>query len=139
MFSLPVGATRVSGGHLMYKFYLFWISSLNLNPSNIAFSNLVFILWISIFFLFALILLQKFYCFIIHHSIQVDGILFFNLVLVVLISNFFSWLFCKSYHSFQFYLLITTLFLFFMSILSQSFLIFIGLIYWFFFSISLFN
>ena len=84
----------------LHKFYLFSISSLNLNLPNITFSNLVIVLWISIFF--ALTLLQKLYWFLIHHSIRVDSIIFFNLIIVVLNSNFFLDSFVKVIILFNF-------------------------------------
>jgi hypothetical protein len=84
----------------LYKFYLFSISSLNINLPNITFSNLVIVLWISIFF--ALTLLQKLHWFLIHHSIRVDSIIFFNLIIVVLNSSFFLDSFVKVIILFNF-------------------------------------
>jgi hypothetical protein len=51
----------------------------------------------------------------------------------------FSYLFCKSYYSFQFYPLITTLFLFFMSILILIRFNFLSSFYYFNFNTHFFN
>jgi hypothetical protein len=64
--------------------------------------------------------------------------MFFNLIFIVLIFNFFSKPFCKSYYSFQFNPSIKILFLFFMSMLILILLIFlILLLNWFFFNFIL--
>ena len=68
---------------LSYKFYYFSISSLNPNLTNIIFFNLVLILWISNFLPWYIC--KSFIGFQFHPSIQIDGFMFFNLVLIVLI------------------------------------------------------
>jgi hypothetical protein len=78
------------------------------------FSNVVLILWISNFYPWSFC--KTFSDFWSYRSIKIDGIIFSNLLLIVLIPNFF-WPFCKVYYSFLFHPLITTLFLFFMLIL----------------------
>ena len=65
---------------ICFQFYPF-----NPNLRNIIFSNFVFILWI----FFPWIFHGCFIFFQIHHSIQINGIMFFNLVLIVLIFIFF--------------------------------------------------
>jgi hypothetical protein len=68
-------------------------------------------------YFFYLDFLSCFFCksfigFQFHHAIQIEGIMIFNLVLIALISNFFSWPIYESYYSFQCHLLINTLVLF---------------------------
>jgi hypothetical protein len=58
------------------------------------------------FYFFPWSFCKSFIGFQFHHSIQINDIMFFNLILIVLISNFFLVLFCKIYYSFQFYPLI---------------------------------
>jgi len=124
---------------LLWKFYLFSISSFIFNLLNIIFSNLVLILLISIFFPYFFCI--SFISFQFHPSIQIDGIIFFNSVLIVLIFNFFLGPFVKviilfnftiqSKHCFKF------LCQFWSSFFWKKFILFF--LYWFFFSISLFN
>jgi hypothetical protein len=80
---------------------------------------------------------KKIICFKFHHSIQIDDIKFFDLVLIILISNFFSRPFRKKkYYSFQLHHSVINFFY----VWSLFFLFFlILLLNWFFFSISPFN
>jgi hypothetical protein len=83
----------------LYKFYLFSILSFNFNLPNIIFSNLVSsFFWFLIFFLGFFIKVLLVFNFIIQFKLMV--LCFFDLVLIILISNFFSWFFRKSYYSF---------------------------------------
>jgi hypothetical protein len=72
-----------------------------------------------------------------HNLIQIDDIIFSNLVIIVFIWIFFLSPFCKSYHSFQSLNLITILFLFFMSILILISFFFVLLLNWFFFNFTI--
>jgi len=90
-------------------FSLFFPENYSLIFLVIDISTLVLI----IFIFFILVFLQKFYLFsILSLNPNLSNIIFSNLIFIIWISNFFSWSFCKSYYSFQFYHLITTLFLF---------------------------
>ena len=91
------------------------------------------------FYFFSCPFCKSFIGFQFHPLIQIDGIMFFNLIFIVLIFNFFSKPFCKSYYSFQFNPSIKILFLFFMSMLILILLIFLILLLNWFFLISSFN
>jgi len=96
------------------KFYLFSVSSSNLNLPRIIFSNIILVFWISNFFSWSFCKVLMVFSSIFTFKLM---ILCFQFDPYCFNFYFFPYPLYKSYYSFQFHHLITILFLFFISLL----------------------
>jgi len=91
-FSHPVGTIRVSRGRDSCCWWTFFPLSIHSSPMKIiALPFLLLVFKFNFFFIsnfFSLRFFRSFIDFQFHHSIQIYGIMFFNLILIILISNF---------------------------------------------------